>query len=256
MRKLSLLLLLCTLTLAAAAAATPEIRVVNDARLPPAQISRLQRDYARWAERIYRYNHVEAPAPVTLQLTRAVDIGYYLESVVYLPPDEPDEMLETWVHELAHHATGHDSSFFFKEGIAVNTLEALFAEDGRIPQGWPQYGQPNDAWVNLFMQRGELPPLSQLIGQESYEGGSHADDFRSWQVYVVGGSFVGWLIRNEGYAAFRKAFEEETLGAKAAEWEQRWKADIAARKWRRFDVAGALPGGARYRYYADRLRGR
>ena len=250
------LLLTAACCLAATAAfAAPEIRIVNEAGLPEAKILAMQKSYGRWADRVYRYNHLSAPLPVNLVITRKVGIGYYLRPNIYLPPDDnPVEMLETFVHELAHHATGHDSSFFFKEGIASATTDALFAEDGRRVEGWPQYGVESDAWVNLFAQRGELPPLQSLVNKTGYDGSSRDAEFRSWQTYIIAASFLGWLIEHEGYDTFHHAFERETLGPKAAEWERRWLADIAARKLPPFDVVQALPQNPRYSYYADRLR--
>ena len=245
------LLLLFPLT---ASAAAPVIRMVNEAKLPALQISQMQSDYALWATRVYRYNHVAAPLPVNLVISRQVDIGYYLRPNVYLPPDDnPREMLETFVHELAHHATGHESTFFFKEGIATATAEALFAEEGRQIEGWPQYGVSTDAWVNLFVQRGELPRLQSLVQKTGYDGSSRDAEFRSWQTYIVAASFLHWLIDNEGYDAFRNVFWEETLGTKGADWERRWLADIKARSLPPFDVVQALPQTARYAYYARRL---
>ncbi len=249
-------LLLLSLLVSTSAAAAAEIRIVNEAGLPAASIGRLQADFARWAARVYRYNRVDAPLPVTLRLTRAVDIGYYTRPVVYLPADEDaEDMRETFVHELAHHATGHESSFFFKEGIATATAEAVFAEQGLQIEGWPQYGVSTDAWVNLFLQRGALPPLQSLVEKIGYDGSSREAEFRSWQTYLVAASFLRWLIEHEGYDTFRSVFWEETLGPKGAEWERRWLADLKARALPPFDVAAALPSSARYAYYARRLRG-
>ena len=250
--RLPLLLLLLPLV---APAAPPVIRMVNEAALPAAQISQMQRDYGRWATRVYRYHHLANPAPVNLVISREVDIGYYQRPNVYLPPDDATEMLETFVHELAHHATGHESTFFFKEGIATATAEALFAEDGRQIEGWPQYGISTDAWVTLFMQRGELPRLQSLVEKPGYDGSSRDAEFRSWQTYIVAASFLRWLIENEGYDTFRSVFWEETLGRQGAEWERRWLASIKARALPNFDVVQALPQTARYAYYARRLKG-
>jgi len=188
-------------------------------------------------------------------ITRQVDIGYYTRPNVYLPPDDdPREMLETFVHELAHHATGHESSFFFKEGIATHTAEALFAEQGERIEGWPQYGIATDAWVSLFLQRGQLPALQSLVEKSGYDGSTREADFRSWQTYLVAASFIGWLIKNEGYDTFKSVFWEETLGERHAEWERRWLASIRQQGLPPFDVAQALPQTARYAYYARRLR--
>ena len=241
--------------LATTAAAAPELRFVNDAGLPTAKLRQLQADYGLWAQRVYRLNHLARPTPATVVITRQVNIGYYTRPNVYLPPDDdPREMLETFVHELAHHATGHESSFFFKEGIASHTAEALFAEQGERIEGWPQYGIATDAWVSLFQQRGQLPALQSLVDKSGYDGSTREADFRSWQTYLVAASFIGWLIEHEGYDTFKSVFREETLGERHAEWERRWLADIKARALPPFDVAKALPQTARYAYYARRLR--
>ncbi len=230
--------------------------MVNDAHLPAADIQRMQAQYGPWAERVYDYNHLSQPLPVNVVITRRVGVGYYLRPNVYLPPDDNAmEMLETFVHELAHHATGHDSSFFFKEGIATLTAEALFAEDGRRIEGWPQYGISSDAWVNLFVQRGELPALGTFVEKSGYDGSTREAEFRSWQTYIVAASFLDWLINQEGYEAFHTAFREESLGTKGIQWERRWLAAIEGRRLPAFDVAKALPQTARYRYYARRLQG-
>lgn len=234
--------------------AAPQIKLINEARLPADEIAQLGRDYRPWAERLYRYHRLTRPAPVTVLITRQVSIGYYTRPTIYLPPDDdPREMLETFVHELAHHATGHESTFFFKEGIATHTAEALFAEQGQRIEGWPQYGVAADAWVSLFLQKGQLPPLQVLIDQPGYDGSTREADFRSWQTYLVAASFVGWLIEQEGYDTFASVFWEEALGARHAEWERRWLADIRQQQLPPFDLAKTLPQTARYRDYARRL---
>lgn len=244
---------LATTALAAHAQSKPSIRVIDETHMPLAQRDAMMADYESWAVRVYRYLHVTDPLPVNLVITRNASFGYYRRPNVYVPPAHAGEMLETWVHELAHHATGHHSSFFFKEGIASHTLEALFAQDGRVPQGFPQYGQTNDAWVDLFDRSGELPALDRVMARSRYDGSSPNADFRSWQVYIVAASFVGWLIRNEGYEAFERAFANEGLGSSAAEWERRWLQDLRGRSFKTFVPADQLPSRARYRYYADRL---
>lgn len=248
--------LLFLLSLATGTAlAAPPLTLINEARLPAGEITQLRRDYQPWAERLYRYHRLARPAPVNVLITRRVSIGYYTRPTIYLPPDDdPREMLETFVHELAHHATGHESTFFFKEGIATHTAERLFAEQGERIEGWPQYGVSTDAWVNLFQQRGQLPPLQVLIDTPGYDGSTREADFRSWQAYLIAASFIGWLIEHEGYDTFARVFWEETLGERHAAWERRWLTHIQAQKLAPFDVARTLPNTARYRDYGRRLK--
>ncbi|MGQ0697987.1 MAG: hypothetical protein ACT4PZ_07065 [Panacagrimonas sp.] len=256
LRNFLVALTLLATTAAAFAQAKPPIRMIDETDMPAAERDAMMVDYEAWALRVYRYLHVADPLPVNLVVSRRVRIGYYARPNVYVPAvTDEGEMLETWVHELSHHATGHDSTFFFKEGIASHTLEALFLQDGRVPQGFPQYGQTNDAWVSLFDRSGELPALTKMMELDSYDAASRESDFRSWQVYIVGASFVGWLIRNEGFDTFAKAFASEELGPRAAEWERRWLKDVRAQSFKAFAPVEQLPDRARYRYYADRLKG-
>jgi hypothetical protein len=244
------------MTLAATAAAAPVIEVDNAAGVPPAELASILRDFRPWAERVYAYHQLADPAPVTLKLTRKVPFGFYQRGTVLLPPSKDRwEMLDNWVHELTHHATGHDSSFFFKEGLAVHTLEALFAQEGRVPATWPQFGQTTDAWVALYVARDRMPKLIDLLAWPRYLGDTPEADFRSWQVYNLAGSFCGWYLRRYGHAALREAFAREWPAQDFGELQRAWLADVAARRPPPFDPARVLPvKNPRYRGYAERLR--
>ncbi len=237
----------------ASAQADLEVRVRDELGLSTAQREALLQRLRPWSRRVYAYLGDPRPQPVNLILTQRIRIGYYASPNLYLPPADDGEMLETWIHELAHHVTGHQSNFLFKEGIATHVLEALLVETGRVPQGFPQYGQSNDAWVALFDRSGTLPTLDDLMPLQRYDGRTPQSDFRSWQVYVIGASFVGWLIRNQGLQTFHDVFGAESLGPRGADWERRWRADIRAANHPPFDPMRHLPDRTRYRRYAARL---
>lgn len=238
----------------AASAGPPEIRVDNEAKVPAAELESILTDFRAWATRVYAYLGVE-PGPVTLKLTREVPFGFYRDGTVLLPPSRDRwDMLDNWVHELSHHATGHDSSFFFKEGIAVHTLERLFGEAGRVPDTWPQFGQSTDAWVLLYESRGRLPPLRDALAWEHYRGATADEDFRSWQIYNIAGSFTGWYLARHGLEHWRKAFAAEWPREDSADLERAWLAALRTRKPAAFDPARVLPATPRYRAYAERLK--
>jgi hypothetical protein len=256
-RRALLLLLPALLAGASALAADTEIRiaVVNDADLPEAQLQAMVREYSGWARKVYRYNYVTQPRPVTLRLSRDAHVAMYGQGEVLMPPDDdPNEMLESWIHELTHHATGQDSSFFFKEGIATHTLEALFLRENRMPQGWANYGHTTDEWVSLFLQRGKLPPLKEALAWPHYQGDTADADFRSWQIYLAGGSFCGWYLSTYGYPHFREAFVKEWPAEDSGVLEKAWLASVRAQKLKPFDPAKALPDSPRYRAFVERLR--
>lgn len=236
-----------------ASASAPAIHVDNEAGVPPAELESILEDFRAWAARVYGYLGTD-PGPVTLKLSRRVPWGFYRDGTVLLPPSKDRwEMLDNWIHELSHHATGHDSSFFFKEGIAVHTLEKLFADEGRVPQAWPQFGQKTDAWVMLYESRGRLPPLRDALGWERYEGGTPDGDFRSWQVYNIAGSFTGWYLHRHGRERWRKAFAAEWPPEDSAALQREWLAAVRAKNPAAFDPAAVLPRTARYAAYAERL---
>jgi hypothetical protein len=239
-----------------AAAADPVITVDNEAKVPPAELESIVRDFRAWAARVYAYHGIATPAPVTLKLTRRAPFGFYRHDGTILLPPSPDrwEMLDNWVHELTHHAAGVDSSFFFKEGLSVHTLETLFAQEGRVPKTWPQFGRSTDAWVALYVARGRLPALADVLAWPRYLGDTPDEDFRSWQVYNIAGSFCGWYIRTYGHAAFRRAFAAEWPETDSADAQRAWLADVAARRPATFHPAKVLPvQNPRYRAYAERL---
>jgi hypothetical protein len=243
-------------TTLAAAAAAPVIEVRNEAGVPAAELESILRDFRPWATRVYAYHRVAQPRPVTLKLTPKVPFGFYSDGTVLMPPSADRwEMLDNWVHELTHHAVGSASSFFFKEGAAVHTLEHLFGEDGRVPATWPQFGRSTDAWVALYVARGRMPKLADVLAWPRYRGETADEDFRSWQIYNLAGSFTGWYRGRYGFEAWREAFTREWPAQDSAGLQRQWLADVAARKPAPFDPEQVLPmKNPRYRGYAERLR--
>ena len=237
----------------AAAAPAPVITFDNQAGVAPAQMAEIERDFRDWAARVYAY-HDAAPGPVTVRITNKVPFGFYSEGTVLLPPNERWTMLDDFVHELTHHVTGHASSFFFKEGASVHTLEALFAQEGRVPKEWPQFGRTTDEWVALFVARGRMMKLDEALAWPRYLGNTPDQDFRSWQIYTIAGSFTGWYLKKYGRAAWRDAVAKEWPAQDSGELQKAWLADVAARKPAAFDPEKVLGKSRRYRGYAERLQ--
>lgn len=236
-----------------ASAAEPVLSIDNEAGVPPKELASIEQDFRAWGARVYAYHQV-TPGPVTVKITRKVPFGFYGYGVVLLPPSKDRwEMLDNFVHELTHHATGQNSSFFFKEGAAVHTLETLFAQEGRVPDAWPQFGQGTDAWVALYAARGRMLPLHEALTWPRYRGGTPDDDFRSWQIYNLAGSFTGWYLKRYGLEAWRDAFRREWPAQDSGELESAWLADIAVRKPASFDPAKVIPRNQRYDGYISRL---
>lgn len=238
---------------ASALGAEPAIQVVNEAGLAPARLEAVLQDFRAYAKRVYAYTHFGG-APVTLRITRKVPFGFYEDETVLLPPsDDRQAMIEDWVHELTHHATGHDSGFFFKEGIATHVAEAVLAQTGHVPQSWPNFGRSANQWAALFARRGQLQSLAKMLDAPGYRGSSPEEDFRSWQVYLAGASFCGWYVKTRGWDEFRAAFDAQEFPGAVKALETAWRASLRDEK--DFDASSALPqGNRRYRGYSERLR--
>ena len=254
LRPSSFALLLCCACALAGETVPVEFHLTDDTGMPAARIQALTAEYLRWATRVYAYLHVTRPEPVNVVITRKVNVGMYIDDKLYMPPDDRDEMLQTFIHELSHQATGHESSFFFKEGIATHTLEALYAQDKKVPQGWPGYGETCDSWVTLFARHKQLLGLREALDWPRYDGHNPDGDYRSWQIYLMGGSFAGWYIRTYGYDAFKTLFDTQQLPEAAEKLQKRWLDSINAKSPPPFDPAQALPRGARYQRFAQRLK--
>lgn len=251
---LSIALAAHALSLSAAdAASAPEIRIRDEAGMGQARIDDLRAEFERSAGHIYTYLQRSPSHPINVVITRRVPIGMYVGDEILLPPDDNHGLLETWLHELTHEVTGHDSAFLLKEGIATHVVEAVLAESGQIPQGWPNYGVSADDWAHLYSERGQLEPLARLLARSGYDGSSAYADYRSWQAYLVGGSFCGWLIRTQGLDAFRQAFDHPYPIPHLDRQERAWLVWLRAKPLRHFDPAEQLPQGARYQNYALRL---
>ena len=123
-------------------------------------------------------------------------------------------------------------------------------ERRRIP--W-RYPSELLAGLRMDLEQRRYPTLDDLMPLQRYDGRTPQSDFRSWQVYVIGASFVGWLIRNQGLQTFHDVFGAESLGPRGADWERRWRADIRAANHPPFDPMRHLPDRTRYRRYAARL---
>jgi hypothetical protein len=236
-----------------AGAPAPSIAVDNAARVPAAELESILADFRAWAARVYAYHRADPPT-VTLRLTQEVPFGFYREGVVMLPPNaDRGAMIEDWVHELTHHVTGHDSSFFFKEGVATHTTDRLFARDRRAVQGWPNFGKSCDEWVGVFRKAGRLLPLAAALEWPRYRGETPEQDFQSWQIYLTAGSFVGWYLDTHGPEAFAAAFRTQGAALPAGELERAWLAALGKKQLPEFDPATVLPANKRYRAYAERL---
>ncbi|BBM87955.1 hypothetical protein [Candidatus Uabimicrobium amorphum] len=232
----------------------PVVRIVNEAQLPQELYRDLREQILYWTPKVYTYNNAN-PGPVICILTNRQGVGTCYRGTIRVPAFfRPQSIVETYIHELGHHATGSKSLFFFKEGIATATLEVVLEEENRIPDTWPQYGQTNDNWVRLFIKKNEILPLDEIINWAGYMGGSRMGDYRSWQVYVVGGSFVKWYINTYGYALFRKSFHNKKFHKSHQELEKEWKSFLKEEKLVAFYPGDYLPNSRRYDYFIKRLR--
>lgn len=234
-----------------------KLDIIDQAQLHPEIVKRLEKSFLFYAEKVYRYHQKTTPHPVKVFLSTTIGVGSYSNGRIDLPinSSSPNEefITETFIHELGHHATGSNSSIFFKEGVASATLEEVMSLENTLPQSWAQYGESNDAWVHLFREAGELNSLEILVNWPRYFFETIEGDYRSWQIYVAGGSFMRWYIKTYGYSTFLESFRNRQLHKPTEELEKEWLTSIKKQNLRLFSPSEQLPKRPRYQWYAKRL---
>ncbi|WP_372370628.1 hypothetical protein [Candidatus Uabimicrobium sp. HlEnr_7] len=230
------------------------VNIVNEAQLSEELLQQITKKILYWTPKVYAYNYAD-PGPVTCILTNNRGVGTYYRRTIHLPAFfRPQSIVETYIHELGHHATGTRSRMFFKEGIATATLEVVLEEENQIPDTWPQYGQTNDNWARLLLKKKAMVPLEELINWAGFQGGSDAGDFGSWQVYTIGGSFIKWYISKYGYKMFRASFRNRKFHKSHRELEKEWKNFLGDVSKIDFYPGDYFPRLSRYDYFIDRLQ--
>src|SRR5689334_19960164 len=90
----------------AASAQQLDIEITNDAGLDPKKLESLTKDFQLWGQRVYAYLHQTPDGPIKIVFSNKAGPGFYIGDKILIAPDD-EEMLETWIHELTHHVTGH-----------------------------------------------------------------------------------------------------------------------------------------------------
>jgi hypothetical protein len=132
-----------------------------------------------------------------------------------------------------------DRDLFVQAGFSLYVVEEIGRAQGLI-------GQPTDAWVTLFRQRGALLPLSQAwtIGIPSNEDGAY-DALRA---SAEGASFMRWVARAHGLQAARNLRNgmslEEATGQSLDKAEQKWLDSVAAQALQPKSCLFGLPSGS------------
>lgn len=228
------------------------VRIINEAKIDKNLFLFIKKKLLYWTPKVYEYNFAN-PRPATTLITYSHGIGIYFRKKIYLPASfRTQGIIQTYIHELTHHATGPGSNMFFREGIATATLEVLLEKENRIADTWPQFGQTNSNWVRLFLEKKDMLSLDKLVKWPGYMGGGE-NGFRSWQLYVVAGAFIRWYIDVYGYDTFRKAFEEKKLHKANNILQKEWFLFLNKQPFESFSPENYLPNTQRYQYIIKRL---
>src|SRR5262245_46582523 len=121
------------------------------------------------------------------------------------------------LHEIVHIYAPNDNRFL-AEGLAVYLHQKLASNPA-----FPNFGKPLDAEARARLR--EIDSLDRLNGVRTPRPLSSVLNEAS--AYIVGGSFVGFLIEKYGLPEFRKLYETGTYEAayakSLAELEKEWR---------------------------------
>ena len=230
----------------------------NPAGLSPTALAHMRAVFLRRARQVYALYQMRCWLPIHVVLTRALSVAFYRGDRLLLPVYEPHDdrwMEEDYIHELAHHVTGRDSTFFFKEGLAVYTVEALLQREQRVPRAWPFFGTSTADWIAFYQRQRIRLPLERALTWPAFSNATARQDFRSWQVYVTAGSFCAWYAARHSLSGIMRAFREERFRQPVHELERAWLDALSSQGEGRFDPSLRFPHNRRYDRFVDFMVG-
>lgn len=153
-----------------------------------------------WASTIAVFLGRPVPDRARVEVHRSAGVPHVKATVVHLFEGAEGQVDVTHLpHELVHLVAGPSPSRFLAEGLAVYVDGLL----GLGRPGWPCYRLMPDPWVVYLRENTLLTALTETVGQiqsVKLRGPDSDGDAvqRAWQLYVVAGSFTGYLLRTLG----------------------------------------------------------
>lgn len=197
---------------------------------------------AEWAGVVARrLDRPPLTGPISLKIHDRPGVAHVRGNAIHLfqgLQGGPD--LSQLPHELVHLVAGPSPSRFLGEGLAVHVAAcADLAEPC-----WPSYGAHPDAWVMELAGRRRPEPLSTVVaGAETVRLGkpnlTRAEFLGGWRLYLVAGSFTGFLFETLERERFWEGFQ------KGACWRDDTELEERAREWQAWlPESPRGPGGA------------
>jgi hypothetical protein len=120
------------------------------------------------------------------------------------------------IHEMTH-IFAPNANRFLAEGLAVYAHDHLGG-----PPAFPNFGKPLDAAARPYAEKADIAALDRLPTPNMLQIGGQ---FARRESYLVGGSFVRFLIEQYGMEKFRQLYAMTPLvpGKKAAGDAGRWQ---------------------------------
>lgn len=205
------------------------MKVVSDEGVSGAS-SRRVRDLAdAWCDPVAAALGLAVPATITVHVHSALGVSWTMGHTIHLyegPSGTAD--VDQLSHELVHTIAGLSPCRFLAEGLAVDIASLL----GFGAPCFPCWESKPDMWAAaLLRQQRWSPPLIAPIvtGAQaiSHNGGiiSSAHVENAWRVYVVAGSFTGFLFEHLDRQAFWAGYHRgacwadlDELGSLESSW--------------------------------------
>jgi hypothetical protein len=243
-RGAQLLLLFCCAVFPAFAHADCEITIAfNDVIVPPEARNWLEQELKKAAEKVCAWWGPTFSGPLTIDVNNSTEMAMSLvpswrgkTNYIVFPAANAMRSSAPTIHEMTH-IFAPNGNRFLAEGLAVHAHDALGG-----PPAFPNFGKPLHAVARRLAEKADIAALDRLPTPNFLQIGGLLGRQES---YLVGGSFVRFLIEQHGMEKFRRLYAVTPLvphqrnPGSPERWQQVYgmSLDELASEWRK-RVAG------------------
>ncbi|MEA2991987.1 MAG: hypothetical protein QOD40_907 [Alphaproteobacteria bacterium] len=238
------LLVLCCAAFTSSAYAACEVTITfNDVTVPQEARSWLEQELKKAAEKVCAWWGPTFSGPLTIDINNSTEAAMSLvpswrgkSNYIVFPARTALQSSAATIHEMTH-IFAPNANRFLAEGLAVHVHDHLGG-----PPAFPNFGRPLHAAAKAFAQKADIAALDHLPTPNMLQlGGQLARK----EAYLVGGSFVRFLIEQHGMEKFRQLYAttpfvpRQRNAGDPERWQQVYgmSLDEVASEWRK-RVAG------------------
>jgi hypothetical protein len=176
----------------------------NDVTVPPGPQNWLKQELKKAADKVCAWWGPSFSGPLTIDANNSAEAAMSLvpawrgkSNYIIFPAPTVLQSNAATVHEMTH-IFAPNASRFLAEGLAVYAHDHLGG-----PPAFPNFGRPLHAAARAYAQQADIAALDHLATPTMLQlGGQLARK----EAYLVGGSFVRFLIEQYGMEKFRRLY--------------------------------------------------